>query len=77
MYCTGRAISELQQYFKILPMVRYAVCYSGAIIYDCIENKYIYQNESNETGTRYGRRRKTSCFHPKNQYLFSLTRRSK
>lgn len=41
VYCTGRAISELQQYFKVLPMVRYAVCYSGAIIYDCIKNKYI------------------------------------
>lgn len=45
VYCTGRALSELQSYFKILPTVKYAVCYSGAIIYDCIENKCIYRTE--------------------------------
>lgn len=45
VYCTGRALSELQPYFSTLPMVRYAVCYSGAIVYDCIENKCIYRAE--------------------------------
>lgn len=42
VYCTGRALSELQPYVKILPEVRYAVCYSGAVVYDCAENKRIY-----------------------------------
>lgn len=45
VYCTGRALSEMQSYFAVLPMVRYAVCYSGAIVYDCTENKCIYRKE--------------------------------
>lgn len=45
VYCTGRALSELQPYFKILPTIKYAVCYSGAIVYDCKENKCIYRAE--------------------------------
>lgn len=45
VYCTGRALSELKSYFKILPMIRYAVCYSGAIVYDCKENECIYRKE--------------------------------
>lgn len=45
VYCTGRALSELKSYFKILPVMRYAVCYSGALVYDCIENKCISRTE--------------------------------
>lgn len=45
VYCTGRALSEMQSYFAILPMVRYAVCYSGAIVYDCLEKKYLRRME--------------------------------
>lgn len=45
VYCTGRALSEMQPYFAALPMMRYAVCYSGAIVYDCTENKCIYRKE--------------------------------
>lgn len=45
VYCTGRALSELQSYFEVLPTVRYAVCYSGAIVYDRLENKCIYRAE--------------------------------
>lgn len=45
VYCTGRALSEMQFYFAVLPMVRYAVCYSGAIVYDCMENRCIYRAE--------------------------------
>ncbi len=44
-YCTGRALVEMKNYFKELPQIRYAICYSGAIIYDCIEKKPIYKNE--------------------------------
>lgn len=49
VYCTGRALSEIQVYFKSLPMIRYAICYSGAMVYDCIENKCIYQTEVEQT----------------------------
>lgn len=45
VYCTGRALAEMQSYFGVLSMVRYAVCYSGAIVYDCMENKCIYRAE--------------------------------
>lgn len=43
VYCTGRSIDELTMYFDILPMMKYAVCCSGAIIYDCIERKVIHR----------------------------------
>lgn len=45
VYCSGRALAELRPYFTVLPMVRYAVCYSGAIVYDCIDRKCIYRSE--------------------------------
>ena len=45
VYCTGRALLELQSYVEILPMVRYAVCYSGAIVYDYKENRCIFRTE--------------------------------
>ncbi len=44
-YCTGRALIEMKNYFEELPQIRYAICYSGAIIYDCLEKKTIYKNE--------------------------------
>lgn len=44
-YATGRALVEMKEYFEITPMIRYAICYSGAIIYDCIEKKVIYRKE--------------------------------
>ncbi len=44
-YCTGRALIEMKNYFEELPQIRYAICYSGAIIYDCLEEKTIYKNE--------------------------------
>lgn len=45
VYCSGRAVAELQPYFEVLPMVRYAICYSGAIVYDCREKKCIFHSE--------------------------------
>lgn len=44
-YATGRALVEMKEYFEDTPMIRYAICYSGAIIYDCIEKKVIYRKE--------------------------------
>ena len=44
-YATGRALVEMKEYFEITPMIRYAICYSGAIIYDCMEKKVIYRKE--------------------------------
>ena len=45
VYCTGRAVVELEPYFAVLPMMRYAVCYSGALVYDSAERKAIYRAE--------------------------------
>lgn len=45
VYCTGRAVAELEPYFDVLPMMRYAVCYSGALVYDCVERKAVYRAE--------------------------------
>ncbi len=44
-YATGRALVEMKEYFEITPMIRYAICYSGAIIYDCMDKKVIYRKE--------------------------------
>ncbi len=44
-YSTGRALVEMKEYFDITPMIRYAICYSGAIIYDCMTHKAIFRNE--------------------------------
>ena len=45
VYCTGRAVVELEPYFAVLPMMRYEVCYSGALVYDSAERKAIYRAE--------------------------------
>ncbi len=44
-YSTGRALVEMTEYFAQTPMIRYAICYSGAIIYDCQNREVIYRNE--------------------------------
>lgn len=41
---TGRCPAELNEYFELLPMVRYVNCVSGALVYDHLENKSIYKN---------------------------------
>ncbi len=43
-YCTGRGVAEMQDVFRRLPMIRYAVCTSGAVIYDVAEDLFIYRN---------------------------------
>ena len=43
-YCTGRGIAEMREFFHSLPMIRYAVCSSGAVIYDVWEDRIIYKN---------------------------------
>lgn len=45
VYCTGRGVVELNDYFGMLPMIRYAVCNSGAVVYDCREDRCIYRRE--------------------------------
>lgn len=44
-YCTGRVLAELKPYFQALPMVKYAVSYSGALVYDCMEKRCVYRSE--------------------------------
>ena len=43
--CTGRGSAEMRDFEGILPMVRYAVCSSGALVRDMTEKKSIYRNE--------------------------------
>ena len=41
VYCTGRAVPELKLYFDMVPMMRYAVCSTGALVYDRVEKRCI------------------------------------
>ena len=41
-FCTGRGIPELTAYFDTVPMMRYAVCDSGAVVYDCAERRILF-----------------------------------
>lgn len=34
VFCTGRSVAELRRYFALFPTMRYAVCCSGALVYD-------------------------------------------
>lgn len=45
VYCTGRSLLEMEEYFELLPMMRYAVCYSGAIVYDVLNRSFIYRKD--------------------------------
>ena len=42
VYCSGRSVPELAPYTKQLPVMRYAVCMSGAVVYDFQERESIY-----------------------------------
>ena len=41
---TGRALPELRHYFNTIPHLRYAICVSGAIVYDIPENKVLFSD---------------------------------
>ena len=43
-YCTGRGIAEMKDFFRSLPMIRYAICNSGAVVYDVFDDRIIYKN---------------------------------
>lgn len=61
-YCTGRGAAEMQDTFRALPMIRYAILTSGAEIYDCAEDRFIRRSgvghpwieEIVKTAARYG-----------------------
>jgi Cof subfamily protein (haloacid dehalogenase superfamily) len=42
-FCTGRPVAELAPYMAELPMMRYAVCTSGALVYDTLERRRLYE----------------------------------
>lgn len=42
VYCSGRAIPEILPYVSRLKTMRYAVCMSGALVYDFEESRNIY-----------------------------------
>ena len=44
VYCTGRGVPELKPYLPLLPMMRYAICNSGAVIYDLAEAKCLHSS---------------------------------
>lgn len=39
--CTGRCVPELEEYFALIPRLRYAVCNSGAMVYDAHQKKVL------------------------------------
>lgn len=41
-YCTGRGVAEMRDIFPLLPMIRFAVCSSGAVIWDREEERCLY-----------------------------------
>ncbi len=41
---TGRCIAELNDFFALMPKLRYVICMSGALVYDVLEHKAIYSN---------------------------------
>lgn len=43
VYCSGRAIPEILPYVSRLKTMRYAVCMSGALVYDFKESRSIYR----------------------------------
>lgn len=42
VYCSGRGVMELTAYVAQLPCIRYAVCMSGALVYDLREQRSIF-----------------------------------
>lgn len=42
---TGRNSAELEEFYDILPGVRYLNCISGALVYDLKEKKALYQKK--------------------------------
>ncbi len=42
VYCSGRSVPELLPYVPGLEVMRYAVCMSGALVYDLKEHKNVY-----------------------------------
>ena len=42
VYCSGRAPIEMKEYIDTLSVMRYAVCMSGALVYDFKEHRKIY-----------------------------------
>ena len=41
VYCSGRSVPELLLYADKLPMIRYAVCMSGSVVYDLRDRKIL------------------------------------
>ena len=42
VYCSGRAVAELRPYTQMLPAMRYAVCMSGAVVYDFAKDRPLF-----------------------------------
>lgn len=61
IYCSGRGVMELDSFLSQLPCMRYAVCMSGALVYDLKKQRSIYSQtvsgeyarEIVETAARY------------------------
>ena len=43
VFCTGRSWSELLPFFPRLPEMRYAVCQSGAFLYDLADDRCLFR----------------------------------
>ncbi len=51
-FCTGRGLAEMGYLFEMLPMMRFAVCNSGAVVYDRKKDSCIYRNEIQQSFIR-------------------------
>lgn len=52
IFSTGRCIAELEQFFGLFPKMRYALCESGACLYDLKEQRAIYRKSLDEETAR-------------------------
>ena len=44
-FCTGRGLAEMGDLFDALPMMRFSICNSGAVVYDRAKDHCLYRNE--------------------------------
>ena len=50
VYCTGRGSAEMQEVFRLLPMIRYAICNSGAVRSDDASRQGLYASRPDTHG---------------------------
>ncbi len=52
VFSTGRCLAELNEFFGLFPKMRYAICESGACIYDLVEQRPVFRKPLAQELTR-------------------------